>query len=215
MRDDIFKAIDGADVALLSKYLDENNELASSRSNDGMSAVLFSLYINKPEITKILLSYEPELDIFDLSALGGAGQISALLAADQRIVHEYSGDGFTALHVASYFGHSDVVGLLLENEADVNKVAMNGSDLTALQSAVASGHRDVAEVLLGFNADVNVKMLGGFTPLMSAAAMGSMEIVSLLIAHSADKTLKSEDGRVASDFALSAGHSDMATELSI
>lgn len=215
MRDEIFKAIDVADVAQLKKYLDEDSALASSRSNDGMSVILFSLYINKPEITKLLLSYEPDLDIFDLSALGGAGQISALLAADQKIVHEFSGDGFTALHVASYFGHADVAKLLLENDADINKFAMNGSDLTSLQSAVASGHVDVVSVLLDFNADVNVKMLGGFTPLMSAAAMGSLEIVSMLMERNADKTLKSEDGRAASDLASSAGHSDIATELSI
>ena len=202
MRDDIFKAIDMADVEALTDLLEKDPSLASVRSNDGMSAVLFSLYINKPEVTKLLLKFKPELDIYDLSALGGAGQISALLATNSKSVHEYSGDGFTALHVASYFGHANVVSLLLKNDADVDKVAMNGSDLTALQSAVASTHTEVVKILLDYKPNVNVRMLGGFTPLMSASAMGASEIISLLLENGADKNLISDDGRTASEFAL-------------
>jgi uncharacterized protein len=202
MRDDVFKAIDVADVDILTGLLEQDSSLASARSNDGMSAVLFSLYINKPKITALLLNYQPELDLYDLSALGVAGQISALLATSPKSVHEYSGDGFVALHVASYFGHSNVVRLLLDNGADVDKIAMNGSELTALQSAVACMHTDVVRVLLDYNPNVNLRMLGGFTPLMSAAAMGAKEIISLLLEKGADKNLTSDDGRTASEFAL-------------
>ena len=202
MRDDVFKAIDAADVDILTGLLEQNSSLASVRSNDGMSTVLFSLYINKPEITELLLNYQPELDLYDLSALGRAGQISALLTTSPKSVHEYSGDGFVALHVASYFGHANVVKLLLDNGADVDKIAMNGSELTALQRAVACMHTDVVRVLLDYNPDVNVRMLGGFTPLMSAAAMGAKEIISLLLEKGADKKLISDDGRTASEFAL-------------
>ena len=202
MRDDVFKAIDVADVDILTGLLEQDSSLASARSNDGMSAVLFSLYINKPKITALLLNYQPELDLYDLSALGVAGQISALLAMSPKSVHEYSGDGFVALHVASYFGHSNVVRLLLDNGADVDKIAMNGSELTALQSAVACMHTDVVRVLLDYNPNVNLRMLGGFTPLMSAAAMGAKEIISLLLEKGADKNLTSDDGRTASEFAL-------------
>lgn len=204
MRDDVFKAIDVADVDVLTGLLEQDSSLSSARSNDGMSAVLFSLYINKPEITELLLNYQPELDLYDLSALGGAGQISALLATSPKSVHEYSGDGFVALHVACYFGHANVAKLLLDNGADVDKIAMNGSELTALQSAVACMHTDVVRVLLDYNPDVNVRMLGGFTPLMSAAAMGAKEIISLLLEKGADKNLISDDGRTASEFALAA-----------
>ena len=202
MRDDVFKAIDVADVDILTGLLEQDSSLASARSNDGMSAVLFSLYINKPKITALLLNYQPELDLYDLSALGVAGQIYALLATSPKSVHEYSGDGFVALHVASYFGHSNVVRLLLDNGADVDKIAMNGSELTALQSAVACMHTDVVRVLLDYNPNVNLRMLGGFTPLMSAAAMGAKEIISLLLEKGADKNLTSDDGRTASEFAL-------------
>lgn len=205
-RDDVFKAIDAADASALKNILDENSALASCRSDDGLSAVLFTLYINKPDLTAALLSFEPDLDLFDLSALGGAGQISHILATDEKVVHEFSGDGFTALHLACYFGHADVVKLLLENGADIDKVAMNGSDLRALQSAVVNCHMDVVKVLLEFNPDINVQMLGGFTPLMSAIALGDEEIVALLIDHGADQALKADDGRVAADFAKLSGN---------
>lgn len=206
MRDEVFKAIDIADSVALKILLEQDAGLASCRSNDGMSAILFSLYINKPEITEILLSYEPELDLFDLAALGGAGQISVLLASEPKAVHEYSGDGFTALHVASYFGHADVVKLLLDHGAEVDKLAMNGSDLTPLQSAVSNCNEDAVRAILEFKPDVNVRMMGGFTPLMTAYALEDQEIVELLIDAGADKQAKADDGRSVSDFAKMSGN---------
>lgn len=215
MRDDIFKAIDINDVTALKAILDKEPKLASSRSDDGLSAVLFSLYIEKPKITDALLSCKPELDIFDLSALGGAGQISVILATNQKAVHEYSGDGFTALHIASYFGKFEVAELLLENEADVDKIAMNGSGLSALQSAVSRGHADIVELLLKNGADPNTKMLGGFTSIMSAAALGFEDSVDLLLEYNADISLTSDDGRRAVDFALLSTRNSIIQKLTI
>ncbi|MCP5382408.1 MAG: ankyrin repeat domain-containing protein [Kordiimonadaceae bacterium] len=214
MRDDVFKAIDIADADALRKILDKDSSLASARSNDGLSAVLFTLYIRKPELTDILLEFKPELDHFDLAALGGVGQLSALIATNNKLVHEYSGDGFTALHIASYFGHAECARLLLENGADIEKVAMNGSELRAIHSAVAGCHTDVVKVLIEFNPDVDVQMLGGFTPLMSAAALGNKDIVSVLLEKNANPKIKADDGRVAEIFASSAGFNDIAALLS-
>lgn len=213
-RDEVFKAIDIADMAALKDILDKNPKLASCHSNDGMSAVLFSLYINQPSITSLILSFKPDLDIYDLAALGGAAQISAVIATNPKIIHEYNGVGFTALHIASYFGHADIVTLILENDGDVDKLTMDGSDLTALQSAVSNLKYDAVDALLKFNPNVDVRMLGGFTPLMTAAALGSKELVLKLIKHDADITLVSDDGRDASAFALSAGQNEVVDLLS-
>lgn len=208
-RDEVFKAIDVADAKSLTDILEKDKSLASCRSNDGMSAVLFSLYINRPEITELLLSFKPDLDIYDLAALGGAAQISAMIAANPKIIHEYNGTGFTALHIASYFGYEDIVMLLLDHGADVDKKTMDGSDLTALQSAVSNLKVEAVKKLLLYNPDVNVRMLGGFTPLMSAAALGSKDLVRALVEHGADSAIKSEDGRDARSFAFDAKHSDI------
>ncbi len=209
-RDEVFKAIDVADVNTLEEVFSSDASLASSRSNDGISAVLFSLYINKPEITDLILLYNPNLDIYDLSALGETEKLSTLINANPKLVHEYNGVGFTALHVASYFGYQDTVALLIDNGAEVDKRTMDGSDLTALQSAVSNLKSDVVKVLLQFSADVNVQMLGGFTPLMTAAAMGSKELIMLLLENNANKKLTSDDGRDAVSFAVSAGHNEIA-----
>jgi len=205
-RDDIFKAINVADAVALKKILENDPSLASARSNDGLSVVLFSLYIGKQDLAEIILSFEPELDLFDLSALGGVAQISHLLATDVKAVHEYSGDGFSALHLACYFGQADVAKLLLENGAEIDKITMNGSDLRPLQSAVASCHLDVVKVLLKFKPDIDVQMFGGFTALMSATALGDEEMIELLINHGADQGLKADDGRSATDFAKLSGN---------
>jgi len=58
-------------------------------------------------------------------------------------------------------------------------------------------------------------MVGGFTPLMSAAALGSFEIVALLMKYGADVFQEADDGRLANNFAASAGHEKLATILSV
>ncbi|MBO8450903.1 MAG: ankyrin repeat domain-containing protein [Spirochaetes bacterium] len=54
-------------------------------------------------------------------------------------------DGGTALMIAAYDGHADVVRLLLDAGADVNAEDQNGS--TALMLAAEEGHEDIVRIL--------------------------------------------------------------------
>ncbi|WP_321394290.1 ankyrin repeat domain-containing protein [Emcibacter sp.] len=200
-RDDVFKAIDIADADKLNEILDKEPGLASARSEDGLSAVLFTLYLQKHDLTDILLAHEPQLDLFDLAALG-MNDLLAVVLTDPRIdVNMYAGDGFSALHLACFFGQEETVKLLIDKGADVNMMAPNDSHLYPLHSAAAGGQEAIAELLLEAGADPNTIQGGGYTALMSAAHQGYANLVSLLLEKGADLSLVSEDGRRAMDFA--------------
>lgn len=85
---------------------------------------------------------------------------------------------FTPLIVASVYGYVDVVRVLLNKGALVNKEATDG--YTALQAACFKGHVEVVRVLLASGADVN-QSRDGHTALTFACVHGHAEVVRLLL----------------------------------
>ncbi|EWY89573.1 hypothetical protein FOYG_10393 [Fusarium oxysporum NRRL 32931] len=99
-----------------------------------------------------------------------------------------------ALHVASVFGHLDIVELLIQEGADVNANANAGSISNALCSAIEAGHTDVISLLIKKGADVNARQWPStyITPLEAASKSGCLDIVELLIQQGANVNAKSK-----------------------
>lgn len=212
-RDDLFKAIDVADEAKLREILIQDPALAASRSADGMSAVLFTLYLAKYDLTQALLEQGPALDQFELAALNMPDELAGMLEKDSGPIDALTGDGFSALHLACFFGAMEAAALLVEKGANVNIHADNGTDLRPLHSACAAGHGAIVGLLLTAGAKVNVIQAGGYTPLMAAASLGNAPVVDMLLEQGADKTVRSEDNRSAADFAEATGLSALVEKL--
>ncbi len=212
-RDDLFKAIDIADEAKLRELLTKDSTLASSRSSDGVSAILFTLYLAKKELTDALLECDPELDIFDLSALNMHERLATLLESEPDI-DQLSGDGFSALHLACFFGSLESASLLVEKGGNVNIHATNMTDMRPLHSACAAGQGAIVSLLLKSGAKPNVIQAGGYTPLMAAASLGNAPVVDMLLEYGADSAVKSDDKKTAADFAKAAGFEALLDMLS-
>ena len=71
--------------------------------------------------------------------------------------------GRTPLHDATFYGHKEIVELLIAKGADVN--AKDKWDVTPLNGAAANGDKEIAELLIAKGADVNAKNDNGRTPL--------------------------------------------------
>ncbi|KAG9391557.1 Ankyrin repeats (3 copies) [Carpediemonas membranifera] len=121
-------------------------------------------------------------------------------------------DGASALYLASYFGHADVVKLLLDTTPDIVDVAKKHG-FSPLHAASLKGHAHCARVLLENGADVDRRDRDLDTPLMVAAAYGHTEAIKLLIDAGATLDLRNKKGCTALLLACRGGRGESAQEL--
>ncbi|MBC6973252.1 ankyrin repeat domain-containing protein [Bacillus sp. Xin] len=137
---------------------------------------------------------------------GEEEKVMGLINEDQDLVHSYSEDGWTPLHLAAYFGYREIANFLLKKGAHLHVKAKNQNENTPLQAAIANKKIELATFLIEQGADVNAIQSGGWTGLHEAALLGDEKIVALLIENGADKSIKKDDGKTAYDIALEKGH---------
>ncbi len=191
----IFDAVRAGDVARVRAFVTENPALVNSRNERGHSPLLIAQYRHQREIVRLLLTRQPTLDVFDAAAVGRSGRVKELLTADLSLVAAWSADGFTALHLAAYFGHEEAVRVLLGHGADAHAVSRNAMKVQPLHSAAAGAHRDTVKLLLSAGADVNAPQQGGWTPLHAAARAGDIEIARMMMSRNGDPKRQADDGR--------------------
>jgi ankyrin repeat protein len=164
------------------------------------SELLEALYRGDRDVVEAKLAEQPDLTLFEAAAVGATGRVRELLSIDPGSGGGWSPDGFTALHLAAFFGNEADCAELLECGADVNAVARNPLRVQPLHSAAAGGHTAVARLLLEHGADPNARQEGGFVPLHAAAQAGNDELYGLLVASGADQDATTDDGRTVADF---------------
>jgi uncharacterized protein len=206
----LFEAIAAGDEQLVRELLERRPDAAAERDDGGVSAVRRALYAGHDELASVLLDANPALDVFDAAAAGRVRGLEELLEGEPALAHAWSSDGFTALHLAAFFGHEDAVERLLEGGADANAVARNADlQVAPLHSAAAGGHSRIVVILLEHGADPNARQGGGFTPLHAAAQNGDRESVEALLESGADPALANDEGRMPGELARAAGHDDL------
>ena len=212
-RDAMFDAIDAGDEARLGELLATEPGLAGERDDDGVSAVLHARYRDNHDAVAQLLATGPELDLFDAAGLGRPDRLAELLGRDRAGATAFSSDGFTALHLASFFGQAEAARLLIAHSAPPNVVSRNALKVMPLHSAAAGSHVGVARLLVAAGADVNAVQPHGYRPLHAAAQNGNAELTELLLAAGADQATRTDDGKTPADLAAAAGHEEIAARL--
>ncbi|KAK5098762.1 MAP kinase kinase kinase [Lithohypha guttulata] len=117
----------------------------------------------------------------------------------------------TAVHAAAYYGHDNIVRILLD--AGANPANHNSFHGSALDLAAFRGRESIVRMLLAPGASVNSKGGSRYTALTAACSHGHLEIVSLLLAAGADVHALDRTGRSALVIAVRAGHKELVKML--
>ena len=160
-----------------------------------------------------LLAADPSLAIFAASIQGDTAKIEELLAANRSLISAMSSDGWTPLHLASFFGKADAARLLLNKGAAVNARSTNPMENMPLHAAAAGKSTEIVKLLVDHGANVNARQHGGWTPLHGAAQDGNVEMARALVAAGADVQTRADNNQTALDLALTGGKQAMVEYL--
>src|SRR3954454_3029442 len=106
-------AIKAGEFDRVKAMLTADPHLIDARSRNGDSAILTAVYHRQKEIVNLLVSRGATMTLFDAAAAGEFEQVERLVEDDALAIVGFSGEGWTPLHLAAFFGHSKIVELLL------------------------------------------------------------------------------------------------------
>lgn len=210
----LLEAVKGNDAEEVERLLDADPRLAEARTETGVTAVLMAAYAGADEALARLLDRRSTLDVYEAAALGRAELVRESVEARPETVSAIGADGWTALHLAAFFGHRRVTAVLLELGADPAVISANPTRNTPLHAAIA-GRREsgVIDALLEAGSPVDVASEGGYTPLHLAASRGERELADRLVALGASAAAESAEGKAPADIAEEYGHAELARHL--
>ncbi|MGC2248479.1 MAG: ankyrin repeat domain-containing protein [Terriglobales bacterium] len=204
-----FELLQAGDFDGLRRLIDEEPKSAEARDANGVSLVMQCLYHGRRDLAETIASRKKALDMFEAASLGRLERLNDL-ASDPSALNACSGDGFTALHFAGFFGQGESARVLIEAGAQVDAVASNPMKVMPLHSAASARNLEAARHLLEHGAPVNARQQGGWAPIHAAAQNGDRAMVELLLRHGADATLVNNVGKNAAAVAREKGHEELA-----
>ncbi|MCG8649157.1 MAG: acyltransferase family protein [Pirellulales bacterium] len=116
-----------------------------------------SIFVNQPSQAET-----QNAEVWEALVAGDTDRVRSAIESSEIGVHAVSKDGASLLTVAVFFGHTDMVAMLIDVGADVNQ--RNGDQGTALHSAAFVGRAEAAAILLRAGADADALDANGQTP---------------------------------------------------
>lgn len=135
---DVIRAIKAGELPALERLLEQHPHLVDAKDENGSSALLISIYHEKPAMTALLLRAGAAVNAFEASAAGLLEELERALRDDPALVRQRSHDGWTLLHLAAFFGHRQLVVRLLDEGSDPLAVAQNQEANLAMWRAASA-----------------------------------------------------------------------------
>jgi uncharacterized protein len=156
-----------------------------------------------------IVEADPTLAIFAAAMMGDTARVEELLAANRSLASAVSPDGWTALHLAAFFGGADAARALLNKGASPGARSTNAMQNLPLHAAAAGRHAGLAKILIDHGAPVDARQHGGWTALHAAAQNGDLELAGILVSAGAEISARADNNQCALDLALTKGQQRM------
>lgn len=210
---DFLNAVKGGELSRVKELLSLDPDLISAKDAAGVSALMLAAYKRHEAVAAYLRGLHPRLSIWEAAAFGAQDELLEILRQSPDQINAHAVDGYLPLGLAAFFGHADVVRLLLDRGAQVNAVSHNPMHARPLHSAVtqapAARALPVVQLLLRAGAEVNIGKSGGHTPLHLAVNRDECQLAEALLNAGADPQLCANDGRSPWGVARLRGHEPM------
>lgn len=207
----VLQAIHQDHVRVLCDIFDHHGDV-NAVDADGKTALILACEQGCSDSIHVLLTYNADVNRaekkFGATALFYAVQRGDEVAVKKLImsgaqVNICNKEGQTPLHIACYYGHSNVVELLLFASAQPDVMTKGKQGKSPLMYAARNGHAEVAKLLLEAGAKPDIATTQGKTALMYAATHGHPDVVRVLLAYNAKVDLKDKRGNTALYYASS------------
>lgn len=211
------QAVARGELEVVTRYLERDPALASSRDEQGRSALILAWLAGHEKVAEALRPHAGPLDLVEATFAADAKRVGELLERHPQLINEIHPSGGSAVHVAARRGRTDLVFAFLRPGPDFNLPSAAPEALTPFRLAVDHPDGALAEELVdamvGNGADPDAPQGDGLTPLHAAAAAGRTEIVRLLLFNGADPEARTPRGETALDLATRGGKTETAALL--
>lgn len=146
------------------------------------------------------------------AALHDRAECVRLLVDNGALVDAEEGKGDTALHLATWKGHAEVVDALLTHGADIDRLSGRDGN-TPLWCAISKGDSALTELFLDRGADPDIRSLTDLLPLHHAAVSGQDKLCKLLAEHGADIHCRDGEGNTPLHYAATTGQKSVISVL--
>ncbi len=201
-----------ADYLPIQSYLPDVaiSKLATRKlGKDHATALFLAASYHQDNMLSLLLQggADPNEALWISAVLGKVSFVRQLLQHGAN-VNERSPDNNTPLFYAAYFGHTDVINVLLSEKARLKKEV-----ISPLFVAAEQGHHEAVKLLIKKGLDHRWYDPAGFRSIHVACYYGHARVVDALMQAGAKINVLSHDGRTPLYIALSRNHIDIAERL--
>ena len=199
----------------IEQVIKNNPQYIHQKSNrsPGNTPLHIAVRNGDTETARLLLSYYDH--IYQKNPLYLAARYGQIKPAQSLLLPNIkNSSGLTPLHLAAQNGHTEIVQLLLQNNADPNIQDNNGD--TPLHFSSENDHTETVQLLLQNNADPNIQNNDDDTPLhiacegdLTEPENDHIEIVKLLLQNNADPNIQVNNGDTPLHITSNLGHTDI------
>jgi ankyrin repeat protein len=192
----LLNAAEQGDVAAVSKWLDKGaSPLARDerRKTRNYTPLMLAASRGHAEAVSLLLNAGADIDASDIVDVDDK-QPPALISDDYESLTAMGLFlGVTPLMLAASRGHTNVVQILIDRQANLQLKDCFGRDALCLASL--KGHLEVVRALIQAGASINQRDVEGDTPLLMALSNTHKKLARFLIESGADVNVQNNNGR--------------------